>query len=253
MTTTSPAFRLADKTRATLSGIGLSFESFNDLGEFVRSLPYGRPSSPDDPLPVLRERLGTCSTKHQLLSMAAREAGQGDIKLTVGIFLMTKQNTPGVAEVLRQTGLAGIPEAHCYLKFGSCRYDYTGLASGETSPFSSLQEKFCVELEQLHRAKRAAQRTSNESLGAIRWPHNSAGGGRHERRIVQLTISQRGLTVRSTGAPTAGRATVQKYYTFARPAVGARLAQTLGSATTDALPAENEAQDINTEPTHARP
>ena len=50
---------------------GLS--DFGQLTAHVQSLEYGRTSKPEDPLAVLQEGRGTCSSKHRLLAAVAHE------------------------------------------------------------------------------------------------------------------------------------------------------------------------------------
>jgi hypothetical protein len=95
----------------------------------VSRLRYGRNSSAHDPLVVLREGRGTCSTKHALLRRLAAEQDL-EIALVVGIYEMSGQNTPGVGSVLGRYGLVSLPEAHCYLRFRGKRIDVTGENGG---------------------------------------------------------------------------------------------------------------------------
>ena len=114
------------------------FNYFDQLAEHVRLLPYGRTASNEDPCAALREGHGTCSSKHQLLAAVAQDCGRSEIQLTVGIYEMSEANTPGVGTVLSAACITSIPEAHCYLTVGGKRLDFTGLASGKSSPFESL-------------------------------------------------------------------------------------------------------------------
>jgi hypothetical protein len=95
-----------------------------------RNLVYGRNAVPEDPLAVLRENRGTCSTKHALL---ARLAGEQElaVELMVGIYEMDGENTPGISEVLEHYGIERIPEAHCYLRFNCERIDVTRTVVGK--------------------------------------------------------------------------------------------------------------------------
>jgi hypothetical protein len=114
------------------------FFRFEQLAEHVRSLPYSRVSCGTDLTAVLFEAHGTCSSKHRLLAAIAHDCGRHDIRLTVGIYLMSGANTPGVATALQSARLAEIPEAHCYLSVGAERADFTGLPFGTESPFATL-------------------------------------------------------------------------------------------------------------------
>lgn len=81
---------------------------------------------------------GTCSTKHALLACLAQEQGI-PLELTLGIYEMNERNTPGTGRVLARHGLDALPEAHCYLKYGSCR-----LVSPGRFPFKPNQcERGC--------------------------------------------------------------------------------------------------------------
>jgi hypothetical protein len=73
---------------------------------------------------VLDEEKGTCSTKHALLAALGQELDV-PLKLTMGIFLMNAQNTPGIGQVLDKYNLTEIPEAHCYLKYKKQTLDIT--------------------------------------------------------------------------------------------------------------------------------
>jgi hypothetical protein len=86
--------------------------------------PMGATDTPDDPLIVLTENRGTCSTKHALIRRLAMEQDL-DIALVLGMYEMTEQNTPGIGNVLRKYGLATLPEAHCHLRTSGKRIDLT--------------------------------------------------------------------------------------------------------------------------------
>lgn len=99
-----------------------------DAARVAWMTPYGRNADPADPLCVLLEGRGTCSTKHRLLLLAARECGV-EAELCAGIFLMHARNTPRVGPVLAAAGLPAVPEAHCYLLVDGRRIDVTFPAS----------------------------------------------------------------------------------------------------------------------------
>ena len=124
--------------------LGHGFDRFLALAQHVRHLPYKRPAGVRDLLAVLNEQQGTCSSKHRLLAAVANECGHPEVELAVGIYAMSEQNTPGVGAVLEAAGFASIPEAHCYLRRGDRRYDFTGLRSGSSSPFAALLSEHIV-------------------------------------------------------------------------------------------------------------
>lgn len=129
-----PGFRLE-----TFGPVGSRFravgvEDFREAAAYVRDLPYGRNSDRSDWGLVLAENRGTCSTKHAVLAALAREHG-ADVELRLGVYLMDGANTPGVADVLGSHGLAGLPEAHCYLAYRNERVDVTGSGANTIEEF----------------------------------------------------------------------------------------------------------------------
>jgi hypothetical protein len=114
------------------------FSEFYAFAVNVRNIPYGRPSDSTNFLSVLNENRGTCSSKHRLLAALAHECGHTEIELVVGIYEMSEENTPGVGSILVDASVVSIPEAHCYLRVADCRYDFTGLTGGVSSPFDAL-------------------------------------------------------------------------------------------------------------------
>jgi hypothetical protein len=129
------------------------FESFDRLAEHVRDLPYGRTANTEDPLAVLLQGRGTCSAKHQLLAAIAQDCGHSEVQLTVGIYAMSEENTPGVGTVLNAASLTSIPEAHCYLSIEGERFDFTGLPVGNSSPFEVLIAEYDVSPPHLQHIK----------------------------------------------------------------------------------------------------
>src|SRR5215472_5023270 len=119
-----PAAQLRGSGPTTSAFIERGVSTFRDAARFVAALPYGRNSNRSDQLMVLLENKGTCSTKHALLARLAQEQNL-PIALCIGIYEMDGRNTPGVGAVLEEHGLTSIPEAHCYLKRGSKRFDVT--------------------------------------------------------------------------------------------------------------------------------
>ncbi|HWO29322.1 MAG TPA: hypothetical protein VNO32_11045 [Candidatus Acidoferrum sp.] len=78
----------------TTAFLGIAKTDLRTAAQYVCGLPYGRNSDPSDPVIVLAEQRGTCSTKHALLRRLAIEQGL-DIALVLGIYEMTERNTPG--------------------------------------------------------------------------------------------------------------------------------------------------------------
>src|SRR5277367_627326 len=82
---------------------------YRAAARFISRLPYGRNAIVNDPLIVMRERRGTCSTKHAVLRRLAIEQAL-DVALVLGIYNMHERNTPGVGPILKKYGLSSLPE-----------------------------------------------------------------------------------------------------------------------------------------------
>lgn len=157
----TPTTRLSDRLQFRIAGESalcedvraLGLESFERLAEHVRKLPYGRTAITEDPLAVLRQGRGTCSAKHQLLAAVAQDCSHSEVQLTVGIYAMSEENTPGVGTVLNAASLTSIPEAHCYLSIEGERFDFTGLSAGTSSPFAALLAEYTVSPTNLSQVK----------------------------------------------------------------------------------------------------
>jgi hypothetical protein len=104
-------------------------------------------------LAVLQEARGTCSAKHRFLATVAQDSGHSEVQLTVGIYEMSEENTPGVGAVLNAASLASIPEAHCYLSIEGERFDFTGLSAGSSCPFAALLAEYTVSPTNLPQVK----------------------------------------------------------------------------------------------------
>lgn len=119
-----PEFEIVADGAASALARATGYTTFGETARHVWALPYGRNSNRADPLLVLSEGRGTCSTKHAYLATLAREAGV-PLDLVLGIYMMSEANTPGVGGVLGEHDLDAIPEAHCYLRVDGERIDLT--------------------------------------------------------------------------------------------------------------------------------
>ncbi len=150
---TLPDFEIIARSPISRGICDAGISTFAQLTQRVAAIPYGRTSS-ESPVAVLIQNRGTCSSKHRLLAEVAEEFHQFAITLTVGIYDMHEDNTPGVGAVLDAAGVASIPEAHCYLKVDDSRFDFTGLRRGVTSPFQSLLSETAVSPKDLVQHKK---------------------------------------------------------------------------------------------------
>ena len=118
--------------------------SFAEAARFVQHLPYARNANKHDPLTVLTDGHGTCSTKHALLKMLADEHDQHAIQLMIGLFRMSGRNTPAVRATLEHHQLDHIPEAHCYLKYNGVVMDHTRSGSSPSDFVPDLIEEQAI-------------------------------------------------------------------------------------------------------------
>ena len=169
---------------------------YRAAARFVCGLPYGRNTAISDPLIVMREYRGTCSTKHALLRRLAVEQGL-DVALVLGIYEMQERNTPGVGPILKKYGLADLPEAHCYLLYRSNRIDVTREIAASQEVISRFDYEQDIDAEQIGDYKRTLHRQFLQ-----RWiTETAAAGGRdldeiwriREECIAALSADRDGL------------------------------------------------------------
>ena len=110
---------------------------------YIQQLPYGRNANRKYLSLVISEGKGTCSSKHALLKALVDENSIKGVKLILGIYKMTEENTPGIRNHITKSGLPYIPEAHCYLKIYGARKDLT---SGSSS-ISRIEDAILSETE----------------------------------------------------------------------------------------------------------
>jgi len=118
-------------------------QTWEGLIELVKNLPYGRNTNRTDFELVITEQKGSCSSKHSLLKKVADLNDIPDVMLILGIYKMSKNNTPNIGNVLVENSIDFIPEAHCYLKIDGKGTDITTFQSD----FEKLEKDIIQELE----------------------------------------------------------------------------------------------------------
>lgn len=106
--------------------------------KYIHSLPYGRNANRHDFSLVLKEKKGTCSSKHALLREVAALNDVPNVRLIIGMYKMSEHNTPNIGDGLSKSGLDYIPEAHCYLMIDKKRVDLTT----NNSEFLKIEKTF---------------------------------------------------------------------------------------------------------------
>ena len=134
-------YKLTSKDKLTGLAKSKGVETWNELTEFIKNLPYGRNINRTDFGLVLSERKGTCSSKHALLKSIADLNNVPNIDLIIGIYRMTESNTPKIGTELTENSIEFIPEAHCYLKINGNRTDLTS----EQSEFKKIEKDIIQE------------------------------------------------------------------------------------------------------------
>lgn len=136
-------YKLTSKDKLTELAKSKGIETWNELTEFIKNLPYGRNKNRTDFGLVLSEKKGTCSSKHALLKNIADLNNVPNIKLIIGIYRMSESNTPKIGTELTYNSIKFIPEAHCYLKINGNRVDLTT----KKSEFKKIEKDIIQEKE----------------------------------------------------------------------------------------------------------
>ena len=136
-------YNLNSKDKLTELAKSIGIESWNQLTEYVKNLPYGRNKNRTNFGLVLSEKKGTCSSKHALLKSIADLNNVPNIDLVIGIYRMNEFNTPKIGTELTNNSIEYIPEAHCYLKINGNRIDLTA----KKSEFKKIEKDIIQEKE----------------------------------------------------------------------------------------------------------
>ena len=119
----------------------MGLNDFKSAAEYIQLLPYKRNSVKENQLCVFEDLGGTCSTKHSLLKNLAIENNFSQLKLMLGILMMTENNTPKMTEILKKYSLREMPEAHNYLKYKNEIFDFTRKNSSSENFIHDLVEE----------------------------------------------------------------------------------------------------------------
>lgn len=146
-------FHIASSSVISKAFTDRGIDTFNEACVFVKQLKYGRNADKDNLLSVFSDNCGTCSTKHALLSQLALDNGCTDLKLMIGMYKMHAINTPKIGTILTDCGLDYLPEAHCYLRWGSKLMDLTMNTSESINFLDDILEEIEISPNQINTFK----------------------------------------------------------------------------------------------------
>ena len=118
--------------------LDLGIERFQEACRYVHGLPYGYNSDRDDLMILFKEKMGTCTTKHAVISTLAAELGL-PITRGVGVYPMTEAIVTGTDKILAEYSLPYVPMIHCFLEYTNYRVDLTeGNRNGKNRPIDDF-------------------------------------------------------------------------------------------------------------------
>lgn len=137
----------------------LGLDNFGSTLDYIQALNYGRNSSKDNFFLVIDEQVGTCGTKHAFLYELIKEQGWEDWELVLGIYIINCENTPQACEILEDTQLFEVPNAHSYLKYKGEIIDATKIGSEKLEFKSTIQQETKIDSYQINEFKKKQHQT----------------------------------------------------------------------------------------------
>ncbi|MEO6902140.1 MAG: hypothetical protein ABI315_03220 [Bacteroidia bacterium] len=144
-----PHFSINSTAPLSILFLKQHINTFKDAATFIKQLPYGRNANKNDLTSIFTDNCGTCSTKHAVLKELAAENNFEGLDLMLGLFKMSAKNTPKISAILQKNKLTYFPEAHTYLKFNNCIFDYTTIASKPADFVNDLMEEIIIQPYQI--------------------------------------------------------------------------------------------------------
>lgn len=118
--------------------LGLGITDFNAACRYVHELPYGYNSDRDNLKILFNENMGSCTTKHAVISTLAAEM-EIEIYKCIGIYAMTDALVTGTHKILELYGLPYVPMIHCFLVYNDNRVDLSeGNLNGKNRPIDDF-------------------------------------------------------------------------------------------------------------------
>ncbi len=119
-----PNAEIKDKGEISKKFLELGITSFREACEYVHNIEYGYNSNYDDKMIFFKERKGTCTTKHAVITGLAEELNIPLYKY-VGVYKFTEEISTGANKILEKYKLPYVPIVHCFLMYKDYRFDLT--------------------------------------------------------------------------------------------------------------------------------
>jgi len=140
-----PDLEISEAGPVSKEFLSLGIQSVHEACRYVYGLPYGYNSDRDDLMILFKEKMGTCTTKHAVISTLAAELGL-PITRGVGVYPMTEAIVTGTDKILAEYSLPYVPMIHCFLEYTNYRVDLTeGNRNGKNRPIDDFLYTNCVE------------------------------------------------------------------------------------------------------------
>ena len=152
-------FRIQNRGEISRQFLSRHITDFRHAAQFIRELPYRRNTDKTNLPGVFADGAATCGPKHAVLRQLAIENGVPDLKLKLGVFKMSAENTPSVAKTLTEYNLAFLPEAHNYLRVHRTVLDCTRPTSSADDFKADLMLEIEIEPAQIGEPKVAFHQT----------------------------------------------------------------------------------------------
>ena len=119
-----PNIRIQSKGVVSEKFLNLGITTLWEACYWLKDLPYGSNSTNENSLILFTENCGTCTTKHGVIARLAQEI-ELELYKNLGFYRLNDEIVTGINEIIQPYGLDFIPQIHCFLEYGSSRFDLT--------------------------------------------------------------------------------------------------------------------------------
>ena len=123
----------------------LGITTFKEACDYVHNIEYGYNTNYDDKLIFFKENMGTCTSKHAVITGLAEELNIPLYK-HVGVYKFTEEISTGVNMILEKYDIPYVPMVHCFLVYKEYRFDLTeGNCNGKNTSIENFIHEEKVE------------------------------------------------------------------------------------------------------------